>query len=44
MAESKELLGGLYVQDQYEINGDPETVKYQFTYHSRIIYPCDKCM
>ena len=26
MAENKELLGGLYAQDQYEVTGDPETV------------------
>ncbi|KAK2566617.1 hypothetical protein P5673_009259 [Acropora cervicornis] len=33
MAESKELLDGLYVQDQYEINGDQETM----------VTPLDSC-
>lgn len=26
MAENKELLGGLYVQDQYEVDGTPDSV------------------
>lgn len=26
MAENKQLLGGLYVQDQYEVDGTPESV------------------
>ena len=30
MAENKQLLGGLYVQDQYDVNGDPESVSTRF--------------
>lgn len=26
MAENKQLLGGLYVQDQYEVDGTPDSV------------------
>lgn len=26
MAENKQLLGGLYVQDQFDVNGDTESV------------------
>lgn len=26
MAENKQLLGGLYVQEQYEVDGTPESV------------------
>ena len=29
-AENKELLGGLYVQDHYDVNGDPEPVRATF--------------
>lgn len=31
-AENKELLGGLYAQDQNDVNGDPESVRAQMTY------------
>jgi len=31
MAENKQLLGGLYVQDQYDVNGDPESVSESFS-------------
>lgn len=26
MAENKQLLGGLYIQDQYEVDGTPDSV------------------
>lgn len=26
MAENKELLGGLYVQEQYDVDGTPDSV------------------
>ena len=38
MAENKQLLGGLYLQDQYEVNGDPETV----TKHKMFFISIDK--
>lgn len=38
MAENKQLLGGLYVQEQYEVDGTPESVSISFVQQDRACF------